>query len=102
MNSDLPPDLAMLSRIVDGQPPQVRELVHYVLVMLLIEDGKAAIIEQRTIDAREWITVRTTTPEMFSIVEPDVAPEQLEALRTPAREVLDDNQYYGRLREPEM
>ncbi len=81
----------MLSRIVDGQPPQVRELFHYALVMLLIEDGKAEIVERRTIDTREWITVRTVTPEIFSIVVPDADDERLEALRVVAREVLDED-----------
>ncbi len=86
-----PPDRAMLARFVDGQPPQVGELFSWALVMLLVEDSKAEIIEQRTMDARECITVRTTTLEIFSIVKPDVAPEQLDALRALAREVLDED-----------
>ncbi len=70
---------------------QVRELFHYGLEMLLIEDGKAEIIVQRAIDARDCITVRTNTPEIFSIVKPGVAPEQLDVLRILAQEVLDED-----------
>ena len=91
MQSDLPPDLAMLARIVDGQPPNVRELFHYALATLLIEDGKAEIIEQRTIDARERITIRTVAGELFSIVRPNVIDAQLVDLREMARQVLSED-----------
>lgn len=51
MDSDLPPDLAMLSHILDGQPPQVRELFHYALFMLLIENGKAESAPKETLSS---------------------------------------------------
>jgi hypothetical protein len=35
---------------------------------LLVEDGEAEIIEHRTMDTREWVTVRTVGGELFSIV----------------------------------
>ncbi len=34
--------------------------------MPMNEDKKAEIIERRTVDSREWLTVRTSTPEIFS------------------------------------
>ncbi len=59
MSTNLPPDLAMFSRMVEGHPPDVRELFHYALVMLLVEDGKASIVERSMIDGREWIYLLT-------------------------------------------
>ena len=95
--TDLPPDLAMLARIVDGQPPNVRELFHYALVMLLVEDGKAQIIEQRTIDARQWLMIRTVAGELFSIVKPNVIDARLAELQEMARQVLREDNREGAL-----
>ncbi len=47
---DLLPELAMLARVVDQQSPTARDLLHYALVLLLIEDGKAEIIARRKVD----------------------------------------------------
>ena len=95
MENDLPPNLTMLARIVDGQTPDVRELFHYALVMLLVEDGKAQIIAQRTIDARQWLTIRTVAGELFSIVKPHVIDARLAELQEMAREVLREDHGEG-------
>jgi hypothetical protein len=63
---DLPPDLAILARVVHRQSPTAQELFHYALVILLIEDGKAEIIERRTVDAPQWLTVRRVAGECDS------------------------------------
>lgn len=51
--------LNLLSSIIDSQPPEVRELLQFSLVQLLSENGRAAIIERRTTDAREQLFIRT-------------------------------------------
>ncbi len=85
---NLPPELEMFSHIVDGQPPAVRELFHYALVTLLVENGKAEITERKTIDARQWVTIRTTAGDLFSIVVPDVSKELLAKMIDMARDVM--------------
>ena len=97
MENDLPPNLTMLARIVDGQTPDVRELFHYARVMLLVEDGKAQIIAQRTIDARQWLTIRTVAGELFSIVKPHVIDPRLAELQEMARQVLREDNREGAL-----
>ncbi len=86
--SDLPPDLAMLARVVDRQSPAARELFHDALILLMVEDGKAEIVEHRMVDAREWVTVRTVAGELFSIVKPDESDDMLETLKVLVREIL--------------
>ena len=88
MQTNLPPALEMFSRIVDGQPPNVHELFHYALAMLLVENHKAEVIERRTIDLREYLTLRTVAGELFTIVKPDTSDELLEQLTIMARAVL--------------
>ncbi len=87
--SDFPPDLAVLARVVDRRSPAARELSHYALALMLIEDGKAKIVGRRTVDAREWVTVRTVAGELFSIVKSDESAEMLETLKVLAREILN-------------
>ncbi len=88
--SEFPPGLATFSQIVDAQPVDVRELFHYALAMLLVEDSKATIVERRTIDGREWLRLVTTGNELFSVVKPDVDDDVLARLRGMAREALED------------
>ncbi len=52
MDPSLTPDLALLVRVMDMQPPDVRESFEYALAMLLVEDENGEIIEPRTIDLR--------------------------------------------------
>jgi hypothetical protein len=89
--SSIPPELEMLSRIIDAQSPAVRELFQYALIMLMVENGKAAVIDRRVIDAREYLTFKTSADESFTIVKPEVSPELLERMREMAREVLRED-----------
>jgi hypothetical protein len=90
--SDLPPEIEMLSRIVDGQPPDVRELFHYALTLLMVEDGKAEIVEQHTLDAREHLTLRTVAGDSFTIIKPFVSEELLAKMTEIARDILREEQ----------
>jgi hypothetical protein len=88
MENNFPPDLEMLSHMIDGQSPQVRELFHYALVMLMVENGKAEITERHHIDNLEYLTITTTAGDPFEILTPQVSDERLQQLRTLAREIL--------------
>ncbi len=91
MDPNLTPDLALLARLIDTQLPEVRESFQYALVMLLIEDRKAEIIERRMIDLREWLTIRTVGGELFDIVKPTVSEARLAELLQMAKEVLAES-----------
>jgi hypothetical protein len=88
MENNLPPDLEMLSRMIDGQPPQVRELFHYALAMLMVENGKAEITERHHVDNLEHLNIKTTAGDVFEILTPQVSDERLQQSRTLARETL--------------
>jgi hypothetical protein len=59
--------------------------------MLMVEDGKADIVERHTIDAREHLTLRTVAGDTFTIVKPYVSEELLGEMRELAREILDED-----------
>lgn len=77
MDPNLTPDLALLARVMDMQSSDVRESFQYALVMLLVEDKKAEIIERRMIDLSEWLKLRTLNGELFDIVKPGVSEARL-------------------------
>ncbi len=91
MDSDHSPEFRMFSRLVDGQPPRVREYFHYALAMLLVENRKAEVIEKRVIDSREHVTFGTVSGELFSVVKPDAGEKVLEVLVNMVREVLKED-----------
>ncbi len=88
METDTAPDLNILSDMIDAQSPEVRELFEYALGLVLLENGKAEIAEQRTIDARRWIIFRTAHGELFSVVKPEENDKRLTKLRAVAQECL--------------
>jgi hypothetical protein len=90
MSDSIPPELEMLSRIVDGQAPAVRELFQYALVMLLTESGKASLVERHVIDLREHLTFRTIAGETFTLIKPAVDQALLDHMMELAREVLKE------------
>jgi hypothetical protein len=88
MSSKLPSELALVAQLIDAQPPDVQELFQYALVMLMVQDGKAEIIEHKTTD-REYLTVRTIAGELFSLAKPDVGEDQLKGIEQMVQEVLE-------------
>jgi len=88
MENNLHPALDMLSRITDGQSPQVRELFQYALVMLIVENGKAEITQRHHVDNPEYLAIKTTAGDVSEILTPQVSDERLQQLRTLAREIL--------------
>lgn len=88
MDTAFPSKYEMFGRMLDGQTPQVRELVQYAIAILAVEDGTAQLIERHVIDAREHHTFKTTVGETFTLMKPDVSNEEWERVREMAREVL--------------
>ncbi len=67
---ELPPALQHLADLHDQQPPEVRVLFHYCLILALIDDEKARFIGTRVGEEREWLTVETVVGDVFEIGHP--------------------------------
>jgi len=88
---ELPSELQDLARILDDQPEDVQELFRYALVMLMVEDNKAQIIETEIVDNLEFRTVRTNAGDVFDILKPQVSEDLLAKMRALAREILEQD-----------
>ena len=91
----LPPEFEMLSRVVDAQPEDVRELFHYALTMLMVEDGKAKIIERHHVDNLEYLTIETLAGDVFEILTPQVSEDLLDKMRALARGIMEQDRESG-------
>lgn len=85
---NLPKELQDLAEMIDRQPASVRELFQYALVMLMVEDGKAEIIETKEVEGRTELTIRTRAIEIFQIMKPEASEELLARMNELAREEL--------------
>lgn len=88
--SGLPPEFKVLSRLVDAQEPNMRELYQYALALLMVEDHKAEITEKRTVSMREHISFRTVAGGTFTLVKPDIRDELLAQMQEMVREALEE------------
>ena len=88
---ELPSELQDLAQLLDDQPEDVQELFRYALVMLMIEDNKAQIIERQSVDNLEYLTVKTNAGDVFEILKPQVSEDVLAKMRARAREILEQD-----------
>jgi hypothetical protein len=89
---ELPPELDAFASYLDAQLPNVRELFHYALAMLMIEDAKAKIVETHTTDdRRQRMLIQTIAGDSFSIAKPLVEHALLEQMMKIAREVVAED-----------
>src|SRR2546423_12067304 len=84
----LPPDLEAVGKLIDLQPPDVRELFQYALAMVMVEKGKARILERQATDDGEVYTLSTVDGQMISIPKPKVRDEYIERLMQAVREII--------------
>ncbi len=81
-------DLDLLACLVDGQPREVRELFHYAVFILFLENKKAQIVCAGELDGQMNFFVKTVSGGLFSIAKPEVSSHQLEKMRRYVREIV--------------
>ncbi len=72
---DLPPEFERLADLIREQPPDVRDLFRYALVLAMIDDEKARITGTRIVGDREMVTVKTLAGDVFEMVRPEISKE---------------------------
>ncbi len=77
-SSNLPPEFERLADLLREQPPKVRDLFCYALVLAMIDAEKARITHSRFEGNREYVTVQTIAGDVFKLVRPGIS-EKLEA-----------------------
>ena len=87
---DLTPEIQMIGAYVDAQPQTVREAFQYCLALMMVESGKAQLVE--TIPGDEGIICHfeTVAGDSFAIKRPKMARELEADLIDALNEILWD------------
>ena len=88
--TSLPPEFEMLSLLIDGQAPPIREAFHYCLCLMMVETGKMKLIGTIPGDSNQLCLFETAVGEQFSIPRPALSPEQEAGILETLREILED------------
>src|SRR5574341_1370235 len=88
--TNLSAEFEELSKLIDKQPESVREPFHYALAVLLIENRTATVVDTFSRDNREYITVRTNSGDIFTVVRPSLSPGRLDYFTAMVREIIDE------------
>jgi hypothetical protein len=87
---DLPPKFEHLADLLSEQPPDVRDLFRYALVLAMIDDEKARIIGTRAEEEREWLAIETVAGDVFEIAHPAISEEVEAQLMWLVRAIIAD------------
>jgi hypothetical protein len=88
--NSLPPEFEMLSMLIDGQAPPVREAFQYCLCLMMVETGRMKLIGTIPGDSRQLCLFETAVGEQFSIPRPTLSPEDEAELMIVLREILEE------------
>ena len=91
MADDLPPDLTSFAQFLEAQPELVRAAFNYFVALLMVEAGKAKLIETRPGDVGSICVFESSAGERFSLVRPGMSEEREREMR----EVLKEEGYLG-------
>lgn len=86
----LPPEFESLLELVAEQPEHVRAMWRYALVLMMIDDEKARIIESYQVGDVLHLTVQTRTGDRFEIERPVMSEEAEQLLLEQIRRVVEE------------
>ncbi len=89
MTTNLPPELAAFASLLDAQPAPIRAMFHYSLALLMVEAGKARLIESVPGENGPVCTFETAAGERFSSARPAMSEEVEAYVKEMLRAILD-------------
>jgi len=77
MLDKLPPEFQRIAELVDQEPPQVREVFHFMLAVAMEESGLSELINTAQVDGRTWYSCESAADDVFGVVRPEMDAELL-------------------------
>lgn len=89
---ELPPEMQEVLDALSEQPAATREMFRYALVLMMIDDEKARVLDTQEEDGQTVLTVRTTAGDEFRIVRPAMSEETEMILLESIRAIVAEDQ----------
>ena len=92
----IPPELEGYEEFLNGQPEDAQSTFHYSLCLMMVEEGKMALVDRQSGEDGVICVFRSGSGEEFRVVRPDIGDEDdaliLRALKMILRDegMLDD------------
>lgn len=90
MDLSLPPEFGPLLDELASAPENVRAMWRYAIVLLMIDDEKARVIDSRWDGEQLQLNVQTVTGERFTITRPAMSEETERELLEQIRSIIED------------
>lgn len=84
------PQSAQLASLFDVQPGPIQALVKYCLALVMVEAGKAKLVNTIPGDTGMLCTFKTATGEYISLAKPLLGDEQEREVKAWLRQILEE------------
>ena len=87
---DIPPKWHDVADLLSEQPPEVRDLSRYLLVMSILDEHKAKIVGARAIRGRHYLRIKTNAGTVFHILRPPISMETELRMREEVKAIIEE------------
>ncbi len=87
---DLPAEPQHVADPLNEQPLTVRNLFRYLLVMSMIDEHKAKIVDALTMRGRHYLRIATNVGEVFWILRPAISMASELRMRQQVKAILEE------------
>jgi hypothetical protein len=88
---ELPSDLQHVADLLSEQPPAVRDLFRYLLVMNMVDEHKARILGARAMRGRHYLRIETNVGDAFWTLRPPISIATELRMREEVKAVLEEH-----------
>lgn len=92
---NLPPEFEPLLQLLERQPESVRAIFHFAMVLMMIDDEKARVMETYVENGQTIWLVQTIAGDIFTIVRPSISEEMEASLLEQVRQIVSDETERG-------
>jgi hypothetical protein len=76
--------------LLSEQPPAVRDLFRYLLVMSMVDEHKARIVGARAMRGRHYLRIETSAGAVFQVLRPPISMATELGMREEVKAILEE------------
>lgn len=88
--TNIPPELSAFAALLDAQPGPVQVVFQYCLAMIMVEGGKAQLVQTEPGEAGAICTFETVAGDVFTLAKPPLSAAQEAEMMALVWEIVED------------